>query len=97
MLLCCSLLSWAQTTVTGIVFDETNLEVIGANVKEKGTTNGAITNLDGAFSFQVSDTHFAATWLLDERAPKVTPPSPILKRWEKWSKIYISRCKIYYR
>lgn len=55
MLLCCSLLSWAQTTVTGIVFDETNLEVIGANVKEKGTTNGAITNLDGAFSFQVSD------------------------------------------
>ena len=24
--------------------------------------------------FQVSDTHFAATWLLDERAPKITPP-----------------------
>ena len=23
--------------------------------------------------FKVSDTHFAATWLLDERAPKVTP------------------------
>ena len=37
--------------------------------------------------FKVSDTHFAATWLLDERAPKVTPPSPILKRWEKWSKM----------
>lgn len=32
--------------------------------------------------FKVSDTHFAATWLLDELAPKVTPPSPILKRWE---------------
>ena len=27
--------------------------------------------------FKVSDTHFAATWLLDERAPKVTPPLPI--------------------
>lgn len=24
--------------------------------------------------FQVSDTHFAATWLLDERAPKIAPP-----------------------
>ncbi len=24
--------------------------------------------------FQVSDTHFAATWLLDPRAPKITPP-----------------------
>lgn len=24
--------------------------------------------------FRVSDTHYAATWLLDPRAPKVTPP-----------------------
>lgn len=24
--------------------------------------------------FRISDTHFAATWLLDERAPKITPP-----------------------
>lgn len=36
--------------------------------------------------FKVSDTHYAATWLLDERAPKVTPPEPILKRWAKWEK-----------
>ena len=27
--------------------------------------------------FRVSDTHYAATWLLDPRAPKVDPP-PIL-------------------
>lgn len=36
--------------------------------------------------FQVTDTHYAATWLLDERAPKVEPPI-VLKRgcgsWEK--------------
>ena len=32
--------------------------------------------------FKVSDTHFAATWLLDERAPKVTPPLPIQKELE---------------
>ena len=24
--------------------------------------------------FRVTDTHYAATWLLDERAPKITPP-----------------------
>ena len=35
--------------------------------------------------FQVSDSHFAATWLLDERAPEITPPAAILKRWEKWN------------
>ncbi|GAA6112711.1 MAG: ABC transporter ATP-binding protein [Apilactobacillus sp.] len=32
--------------------------------------------------FKVSDTHYAATWLLDERAPKVTPPADIVKRQE---------------
>lgn len=25
--------------------------------------------------FRISDTHYAATWLLDERAPKITPPT----------------------
>ena len=24
--------------------------------------------------FRVTDTHYAATWLLDERAPRITPP-----------------------
>ncbi|MBL0701814.1 MAG: ABC transporter ATP-binding protein [Spiroplasma sp.] len=33
--------------------------------------------------FKVSDTHYAATWLLDKRAPKVTPPKGILKRKKK--------------
>ncbi|WP_159564990.1 ABC transporter ATP-binding protein [Streptococcus halichoeri] len=37
--------------------------------------------------YQVSDTHFAATWLLDERAPKVTPPLPIQDRWAKWQQM----------
>ena len=30
--------------------------------------------------FPVSDTHFAATWLLDERAPKIDPPESIILR-----------------
>lgn len=29
--------------------------------------------------FRITDTHYAATWLLDERAPKVTVP---VRRWE---------------
>ncbi|HFU0869265.1 TPA: ABC transporter ATP-binding protein [Streptococcus agalactiae] len=37
--------------------------------------------------FKVSETHFTATWLLDERSPKVLPPLPIQKRWEKWNEI----------
>lgn len=40
-------------TVTGIVKDASGLEVIGANVLVKGTTNGVITDLDGKFSLDV--------------------------------------------
>ena len=32
--------------------------------------------------FKISGTHYAATWLLHENAPKVTPPSVIQKLWE---------------
>ena len=62
MLMCCSLLAWAQNTVTGTVLDESNLEVIGANVKEKGTANGAITDMNGVFP--VSYTHLTLPTIL---------------------------------
>ena len=39
-------------TCTGVVVDETGLTVIGASVVVKGTTNGAITDLDGKFSIK---------------------------------------------
>jgi oligopeptide transport system ATP-binding protein len=32
--------------------------------------------------FKISDTHYAATWLLHPDAPKVKPPSAIRKLWE---------------
>lgn len=32
--------------------------------------------------FQISDTHFAATWLLDERAPRIEPPESLRRRIE---------------
>ena len=41
---------FAQQTVKGIVKDVTGEPIIGASVLVKGTNNGTITNLDGAFS-----------------------------------------------
>lgn len=40
--------------VTGIVLDAKGDPVIGANVVEKGTTNGTITDIDGRFSLEAS-------------------------------------------
>ena len=40
--------------------------------------------------FQVSDTHWAKTWLLDPRAPKVEPPQIIQNLHEKMLKNYVN-------
>lgn len=40
--------------VTGVVTDEYGDPIIGANVIEKGTTNGIITDLDGKFTINVN-------------------------------------------
>lgn len=37
--------------------------------------------------FKVSDTHYAATWLLDPHAPKVTPPDQIIERQKHFAKL----------
>ena len=56
MLLCSFASVFAQKTVTGTVFDDTGMTVIGASVVEKGTTNnGSITDMDGKFSLKVQD------------------------------------------
>lgn len=41
-----------QRTVTGKVIDEQGQPVIGANIVEKGTTNGVVTNMNGEFTIQ---------------------------------------------
>ena len=41
-------------TVKGTVVDATGEPVIGANVVEKGTTNGTVTDMDGKFALEVS-------------------------------------------
>ena len=40
--------------ITGIIVDIYNEPIIGANIIEKGTTNGIITDIDGKFSLEVS-------------------------------------------
>ena len=37
--------------------------------------------------FKVSDTHYAATWLLHPDAPKVTPPEEIVRRQQKYAEL----------
>ncbi|HET8737286.1 MAG TPA: TonB-dependent receptor plug domain-containing protein, partial [Pricia sp.] len=44
-----------QSTVTGTVVDSEGLPLPGANVLEKGTTNGTQTDFDGNFTLEVAD------------------------------------------
>lgn len=41
--------------ITGLVIDENGEPVIGANVIEKGTTNGTVTDIDGRYSLSVPE------------------------------------------
>lgn len=43
-----------KKTITGTVVDKDGIPVIGANIVEKGTTNGTVTDLDGKFSLNVT-------------------------------------------
>jgi TonB family protein len=45
-----------RRTIIGTVMDQEGTPLIGANVMEKGTKNGAITDLDGRFSITIQDT-----------------------------------------
>lgn len=44
-----------QVKVTGKVVDKNGEPVIGASIKEEGTSNGTITDLDGNFSLEVTN------------------------------------------
>lgn len=41
--------------------------------------------------FQVSDTHYAKTWLLHPDAPSVTPPEEVLRRKEKFEMLHLGK------
>ena len=53
MALFCTVALSAQVKVSGVVKDEAGNGVIGASVVEKGTTNGAVTDLDGNYAITV--------------------------------------------
>ncbi|MDD3309638.1 MAG: TonB-dependent receptor [Dysgonamonadaceae bacterium] len=41
--------------ITGKVVDQNNIPLIGANIIEKGTSNGAVTNIDGEFILNINE------------------------------------------
>ncbi len=49
------LVTQQKRTITGTVTDDSGEPIIGANVAERGTTNGIITDVDGHFSLAVGD------------------------------------------
>lgn len=42
-------------TVSGTVLDAYEIPIIGANILEKGTTNGTVSDLDGNFTLNVTN------------------------------------------
>ncbi len=50
-----STVMYAQTEISGTVVDETGEGVIGATVKEKGTSSGTVTDFDGNFKMKVAE------------------------------------------
>ena len=55
LLFCTVGIAFAQTSVSGVVRDSNGDVVPGANIVEKGTTNGTVTDFDGAYSLDVND------------------------------------------
>lgn len=43
----------AQRTITGVIIDDTQVPLIGANVLVKGTTVGTIADIDGSYTLEV--------------------------------------------
>ena len=54
-ILSCSLAVFGQKRITGTVNDAGGEPIIGANVVEKGTTNGIITDVNGSFTLTVRE------------------------------------------
>ena len=51
-----SVLDQLQTkTITGNIIDINNEPIIGANIVERGTTNGTVTDIDGNFSLEIGN------------------------------------------
>ena len=49
--------SFAQQKVTGTIKDTQGIPVAGASIAEKGTTNGVVSNFDGEYEIEVSNSN----------------------------------------
>ena len=54
LLMTAALFAQDRIVVKGVVSDENGQPLIGAGVMEKGTTNGAVTDIDGNYTLEVS-------------------------------------------
>lgn len=46
-------MSWAQTRISGVVSDDSNIPIPGVNILIKGTTRGAVSDVDGRYTVDV--------------------------------------------
>lgn len=66
-------LSAAPVHVTGTVTDKDGFPIAGAGVVEAGTSNGAITDLDGKFSIKVNDDSYLEVSCIGFKSKRVAP------------------------
>ena len=65
-------------TVSGVVTDTNGEPIIGANVIEKGTTNGAVTDFDGKFSLSLQNNKAYWSLLISVITPRRFQPGMVL-------------------
>ena len=97
----CVITAFAQSgTVKGTVTDDTGEPVIGANVVEKGSTNGTITDIDGNYSLQVTNMKgvlqfsFIGYNTRVRLLPSVTVPRPAVRSpvlWQTLTRLHSTR------
>lgn len=62
-------------TLTGVIKDDKGTPIIGANIVEKGTTNGTISDIDGNFTLSVGDKAVLEVSYIGFKNQTVTVPS----------------------
>jgi iron complex outermembrane receptor protein len=90
-LLLCSHVIYGQNQVNGLVSDDSGESLIAVNIQEKGTSNGAVTDIDGKYSINVSK--FPATLIFSyigfaNQEVKVTAPGTVNVTMSDWAKYW---------
>lgn len=59
----CVLPAWTQKKIEGLVSDEQNIALPGANVYLEGTYDGSSTDVSGHFSFETTEDGEQCVWI----------------------------------